>query len=143
MNLMKINYFLNKYKNHLIYLFIMSIEYNIKDVSSVENEKFDYDDILNLVDVSIEEKNNKENEDMKLALEVFYNENYKKTDLEKIAEYYRISKRKKRKHHLIKDIVKFECNVENEYITNRRKTMWYYINELENDEIMCKYVVFN
>ena len=31
----------------------MSIEYNIKDVSSVENEKFDYDDILNLVDVSI------------------------------------------------------------------------------------------
>ena len=121
----------------------MNIEYNIKDVSSVENEKVDYDDILNLVDVSIEEKNNKENEDMMLALEIFYDENYKKADLEKIAEYYRISKRKKRKGHLIKDIVKFECNVENEYITNRRKTMWFYIDELENDEIMCKYVVFN
>ena len=121
----------------------MNIEYNIKDVSSVENEKVEYDDILNLVDVSIEEKNNKETEDMMLALEIFYDENYKKTDLEKIAEYYRISKRKKRKSHLIKDIVKFECNVENEYITNRRKTMWFYIDELENDEIMSKYVVFN
>ena len=121
----------------------MSIEYDIKDVSSGENEKINYNEILNLVDVSIEEKKNKENEDMMLALEVFYDENYKKTDLEKIAEYYRISKRKKRKSHLIKDIVNFECNVENDYITNRRKTMWFYIDELENDEIMCKYVVFN
>ena len=54
----------------------MSIEYDIKDVSSGENEKINYNEILNLVDVSIEEKN-KENEDMMLALEVFYNENYK------------------------------------------------------------------
>ena len=121
----------------------MSIECNIKDVSSTENEKINYNDILNLVDISIEEKNNKEKADLMLALEIFYDENYKKTELEKIAEYYRISKRKKRKQQLIKSIVKFECNEKNEYITNRRKTMWYYIDELGNDEIMCKYVIFN
>jgi len=120
-----------------------NINCKIEDVNKNTDNNIEYNEILNLVEFSIEEKNNKENKDMMLALEIFYNENYKKTELDKIAEYYNISKRKKRKNQLIKNIVKFECNEENEYFTNRRKTLWFYISELENDEIMGKYIIFN
>ena len=106
-------------------------------------QNFEYNEIMNLVDISIDEKNNNEHKDLLLALEIFYNENYIKSELEKIADYYNISKRKKKKNKLIKNIVAFECDVENEYITNRRKTMWFYISELEADEIMSKYIIFN
>ena len=120
-----------------------NINCKIKDFDKKSENNIEYNEIINLVDISIEEKNNKEKKDMMLALEIFYNENYKKTELDKIAEYYNISKRKKRKNQLIKSIVKFECNEENEYFTNRRKTLWFYISELENDEIMGKYIIFN
>jgi len=106
-------------------------------------QNFEYNEIMNLVDISIDEKKNNEHKDLLLALEIFYNENYIKSELEKIADYYNISKRKKRKNKLIKNIVAFECDVENEYITNRRKTMWFYISELAADEIMSKYIIFN
>ena len=119
-----------------------NISYNIKDKNE-EKENVNYNEILDLVDISLEEKNNKEKEDHKLALEIFYDENYRKCDLDKIAEYYRISKRKKRKKQLIKSIVNFEIKESNDYITNRRKILWHYISELENDEIMSKYIIFN
>ena len=121
-----------------------NINCKIADMNETsETININYNEIINLVDISIEEKNNKEKDDIKLALEIFYNENFKKNELDKIAEYYNISKRKKRKNQLIKSIIIFECNEENEYIINRRKTLWFYMSELENDEIMSKYIIFN
>ena len=121
-----------------------NVNCRILDIDEDNTQKnFEYNEIMNLVDISIDEKNNNEHKDLLLALEIFYNENYIKSELEKIADYYNISKRKKKKNKLIKDIVTFECDVENEYITNRRKTMWFYISELESDEIMSKYIIFN
>jgi hypothetical protein len=125
-----------------------NVNCKILDIEETRTKKkktknIEYNEIMNLVDISIEEKDNKNNKDLLLALEIFYNENYIKSELEKIADYYNISKRKKKKNKLIKNIVEFECEVENEYITNRRKTMWFYISELENDEIMSKYIIFN
>ena len=121
-----------------------NVNCRILDIDTDNTQKiFEYNEIMNLVDISIDEKNNNEHKDLLLALEIFYNENYIKSELEKIADYYNISKRKKRKNKLIKNIVAFECDVENEYITNRRKTMWFYISELEADEIMSKYIIFN
>jgi hypothetical protein len=121
-----------------------NIDCKIVDIDeNTTNQKIDFNEIINLVDISIEEKNNNEKNDRILALEVFYNENYTKCELEKIADYYNITKRKKRKNKLIKNIVNFECNGENEFITNKRKTLWFYISELENDEIMSKYIIFN
>ena len=121
-----------------------NVNCRILDIDEDNTQKiFEYNEIMNLVDISIDEKNNNEHKDLLLALEIFYNENYIKSELEKIADYYNISKRKKKKNKIIKNIVEFECDVENEYITNRRKTMWFYISELEADEIMSKYIIFN
>ena len=50
-----------------------------------------------------------------------------KKDLERIADYYGLSKRKKKKDELIEDIVIFEkdpINIEKVY---QRKKMWKYI----------------
>lgn len=137
-----IKYFLNKYKNDIIYLFIMNIDCEIIEENS-DNDAIGYNEIINLVDISIEQKVNLENSDKMMALTIFYNENYTKKYLEKIAEYYDISKRKKRKSQLIKNIVQFECNQKNDFIVERRRTLWFYIEELENDNKMSKYVIFN
>ena len=132
---------LNKYKYHLPYLFNMNnINYKIQDITK-END-IDQNEIIKLVDICIEQKKMNDSDHI-IASNIFYDENYKKVELEKIAEYYNISKRKKRKHQLIESIVLFECDEDNDFITNKRKTMWFYISELENDEIMSKYVIFN
>tara|TARA_B100000795_G_scaffold268596_3_gene255897 strand:- start:19062 stop:19415 length:354 start_codon:yes stop_codon:yes gene_type:complete len=115
-----------------------NVNYNIQDITKETN--IDENEIMNMIDIGIEKKKNDEYNDHIMASELYYNE-YNKTELDKIAEYYNISKRKKRKRQLIKNIVQFEC--ENEFITNRRKNMWFYISELENDEMMSKYVIFN
>jgi len=119
----------------------MNINCKIKDNTSVT--EFDYNEIVHLVDSSLEEKNKNEKKSMISALKVFYDINFRKVDLEKIADYYGISKRKKRKSGLINDIVNFEITEENEFFVERRKTLWFYISELENDEIMSKYIIFN
>ena len=94
-----------------------NIKCNITEENHNENLPFNYDEIVSLVDNSIEEKNINENNDMMEALKVFYKENFSKKELEKIAEYYFISKRKKRKIDLVKAIVKFETNEENIFRT--------------------------
>jgi hypothetical protein len=119
-----------------------NIKCHINDGYIIDNN-IDYDDIISLVDISIEKKINLENNDKILALKVFYNENYTKKDLDKIAEYYNISKRKKRKSQIIKNIIDFECDESNKQIINRRNVLWFYIEELENDPIMSKYIIFN
>lgn len=101
----------------------------------------------NLVD-----KVNKESQDLQthdynmddyIALELDYNENYTKKALEKIADYYKISKRKKKKCDLIEEIVLFEKDITNEEIVNRRKTMWFYMEEILNDNYLSKFLIFN
>ncbi len=119
-----------------------NIKYDIKD-GDIEDNDIGYNEIISLVDDSIEKKVNLEVTDKIVAMKLFYNENYIKKDLDKIADYYDISKRKKRKSQIIKDIVTFECKESNELIVNRRNLLWYYIEELENDPIMSKYVIFN
>jgi len=120
-----------------------NIDYEITDNKIENDDLVNYNEIINLVDISIEEKINLEYNDKIVALKLFYSENYTKNYLDKIADYYGISKRKKRKSNLIKDIVQFECNDQNDFIVERRKTLWYYIEELENDVKMSKYIIFN
>ena len=48
---------------------------------------------------------------------------YKKKELEKICDYYEISKRKKRKEELIQDIILFEIEPINNELVQRRKTL--------------------
>ena len=74
--------------------------------------------------------------------EVNYKENYVKKDLERIAEYYGISKRKKKKDMLIQEIIQFEQNISNWEKTQRRKELWSYIEELKSDKYTSKFIVF-
>jgi hypothetical protein len=40
-------------------------------------------------------------------------------------------------------ILLFENNMDNYEVVIRRKELWYYINELKNDKIMKKFVIWN
>tara|TARA_B100000902_G_scaffold134123_1_gene132604 strand:- start:184 stop:693 length:510 start_codon:yes stop_codon:yes gene_type:complete len=107
-------------------------------------------------------------EDRILALSLSYDTNYKISDLSKIAEYYSIpltklnnienaitnanatvnakSKKKnvkKKKDELIKDIVQFEEDELNTNVVNRRKELWFYIDELKSDKYLQKHIIFN
>tara|TARA_B100001059_G_C17631378_1_gene474611 strand:+ start:299 stop:721 length:423 start_codon:yes stop_codon:yes gene_type:complete len=77
------------------------------------------------------------------ALELDYDTNYNKKDLVKIAEYYEITIRKKNKKDLISEIVIFETSVENSSIVERRKELWFYINEIKEDKYLSKYLIFD
>ena len=78
-----------------------------------------------------------------LPLFVHFKENFLKKDLEKIADYYDISKRKKKKDELIEDIVIFELVTENIEIVSRRKTLWFYLEEIKNDNYLSKFLIFD
>ena len=58
-----------------------------------------------------------------------------------IANYYDISKRKKRKAELIDDIVAFEIDNENCELVEQRKRLWFYLNEIKNDNYLSKFII--
>ena len=78
-----------------------------------------------------------------VASEIDYNENYTKKQLELIADYYEISKRKKKKAELIEEIVIFEKEPTNYDITQRRKTLWFYMEEINNDSFLSKFLILD
>ena len=63
--------------------------------------------------------------------------------MERIAEYYEISKRKKNKQELIVDIILFELNPENEYIAFKRKQLWEYMKEIKADKYLSKFLILD
>ena len=77
------------------------------------------------------------------ARELDYETNHTKKDLVKIAEYYEISIRKKNKADLISEIVIFESAIENAAIVERRRELWFYINEISEDKYLSKYLIFD
>ncbi len=121
------------------------INYSIKD--KIKNtDDFSYDDLLQ--DVNSHEKIiNKDDMDEfsndYTVLSIHYKENFVKKELERIAGYYEISKRKKRKDDLVNDIVLFEINIENTYIVERRKELWMYMEEIKSDSYLNKFLVLN
>ena len=77
------------------------------------------------------------------ACEIDYNENYTKKQLDLIANYYDISTRKKRKAELIEVIVVCAKEYSNYDIVDRRKTLWFYIEEINNDEFLNKFLILD
>jgi hypothetical protein len=75
-----------------------------------------------------------------------YEMNYNVKQLLLICEYYDILKdvraNKAKKQDIIEQILLFEKNLENTEITMKRKELWYYINELKNDKMMKKFVIW-
>jgi hypothetical protein len=72
-----------------------------------------------------------------------YEMNYNVKQLSLICEYYGLRITKQKKQDIIEQIVIFENTMENIVITMKRKELWYYINELKNDKMMKKFVIWN
>jgi hypothetical protein len=78
-----------------------------------------------------------------LCLKMDYEINYLKKDLMHIMKYYNLSTRKKTKENCIDDIIEFEIQQENEFVVEHRKTRWFYLEELQNDEYLSKFININ
>ena len=70
-----------------------------------------------------------------------YEFNYTSKQLTSIYEYYQLGNTNRlKKIEIAQIIVAFEEDVENVDIVERRKTLWFYINELKSDPYTKKYV---
>ena len=83
------------------------------------------------------------NMDDYIASEIDYNENYTKKQLDRIADYYQIPKRKKKKAELVEEIVIFENDLSNYEIAERRKLLWFYMEEIKNDNYLSKFLILD
>lgn len=121
-----------------------NIVIDINHVEDYENEQpinLDFvNDFLNEVDV----KN--EMEDIRIPLTLDYAENYTVKELLLICEYYGFAKEIKAnklgKDLLIQCLVDYEMDPINAVIVEKRRNMWFFINELKNDKFMKKYVLW-
>ena len=119
--------------------------------SAIEEKKpteVTYDSLVSMVNEQASDVNSSWTEeglslDDYVASELDYNENYTKKQLELIADYYEISKRKKKKAELIEEIVIFEKEPSNYDITQRRKTLWFYMAEINNDSFLSKFLILD
>lgn len=106
-----------------------------------------YDSLVSLVNEQSSNMGSEWNEGLSIddyvASEIDYNENYTKKQLELIADYYDISKRKKKKGQLIEEIVIFEKEPTNYDMTQRRKTLWFYMEEINNDSFLSKFLILD
>ena len=101
----------------------MSINIEFKDKVK-DSSDVSVDDLIHFVNEKVEKKTNElnfTNLDCFMALELDYNENYLKTDLVHICNYYDISTRKKRKDELANLITLFEMEPVNIGLVMRRK----------------------
>jgi len=75
-----------------------------------------------------------------------YHENFTVKELLIICDYYGILKevksKKFNKDEIIHFLVEFELKTENNDVVFKRKNMWFYINELKNDNFMKKYILW-
>ena len=116
---------------------IENICFSLQETCSEENENnmVSYEDLVKEVDLmemsSI------------VAMEVDYQTNYLKKDLERIADYYEISKRKKKKEQLAEDIVIFEKDPANIEIVFQRKKLWSYVEEIKCDKYLSKFLILD
>jgi len=114
-------------------------ENNINRKVSYEELKDDVNDIEQKIINSTD--NISEHYSQIYAEEQEYMINYTKKQLDMIADYYHITKRKKRKHILIEELVDFENNTDNEEIVNQRKLMWFYIEQIRYDNYLSKFLI--
>ena len=86
-------------------------------------------------------------EDKLCANFIHYDINCTVKQLLLICEYYGIAKdlrtNKCNKSDILNTLIIYENNIENLEKVNKRKKLWYYINELKKDNFMKKYVLWN
>lgn len=127
------------------------ISYFIEEVEDEDNSSnyLNIEQLLNDIEnVNIYHENhyNLLKHDKSISEFLDYNENYTIKDLMLICDYYgfvkEIKQNKFNKEQIIQSIIIFESNPENILIVNKRRNMWFYINELKNDKFMKKYLLW-
>jgi hypothetical protein len=82
------------------------------------------------------------NDDTIMSNVINYEINFTLKQLKLICDYYGLTKEinsnRLNKENIIKRLVNFELDTKNEEIVKRRKTIWFYINELRNDKFVKK-----
>jgi len=114
------------------------ITYQLDEDSN--KEEFNYDSFLH----DFEKMQNHDDEIFVTMKD--YDLNYSVKQLLLICEYYVISKssirtNKMKKQDIIEQIILFEHDPNNREVVERRKRMWFYINELKEDKFMKKYII--
>ena len=122
---------------------VENISFSLQETCSDKNDEIivSYEDLVKEVDLM--EMNSIIGMDDYIAMEVDYQTNYLKKDLDRIADYYEISKRKKRKEQLVEDIVLFEKDPENIEIVFQRKKLWSYVEEIKCDKYLSKFLILD
>ena len=124
-----------------------NLSYSFKEKGDSISQYVNYTDLLKDVDAAANKKTTDTNffhlMDSYVAQELDYNENYTKKQLDRIADYYEISKRKKKKAQLIEAIVLFENAEENHDIVSRRCILWEYVQEIKQDKYLSKFLILD
>tara|TARA_B110000483_G_C18086067_1_gene500032 strand:- start:610 stop:996 length:387 start_codon:yes stop_codon:yes gene_type:complete len=74
------------------------------------------------------------NSDTTMAMQLEYSLNFNVKQLKCIANYYKINTRNMKKDEIIENIILFEVSEENQTTVYTRKRLWYFVEELKNDE---------
>ena len=128
-----------------------NIKYSLKEYNKNNKDEvgLTFDELENFIEEKEKEINatSKHYDDnyseIFFLLEQEYNENFTKKELELIAGYYEISKRKKRKLDLIQEIIIFEQNNLNYDIVEKRKLHWFYLEQLREDPYLKQFIIIN
>ena len=132
-----------------------NITYEFRDDNPSNENMCEIEKLLNdfeqisIINSTIDNTSNRmciEDDDMYTEM-VNYDMNYTLKQLLFICDYYGLMKdvrtNKMKKQDVIEQILLFENNMENYEVVIRRKELWFYINELKNDKMMKKYVIWN
>ena len=119
-----------------------NIHFNIDEVHEETNVNF-HEMMSNFENEML---NDYESENIIASQILNYQMNFTIKQLLVICDYYGISKEiklnKATKIELINALVYFESNSINEDVVLKRQNLWFYLNELKNDKIMKKYVLW-
>ena len=107
---------------------------NLVEDVNIESEKKNIDSIENFWD-------DETLANQFITQQFYYNDTFTLKELYHIANYYDISKRKKKKCELIDDIIAFELDDENSELVEQRKRLWFYVNEIKNDNYLSKFII--
>jgi len=116
---------------------ILEVESDCSNNEQVIKE-FVYEEFMN----NIQDNNNDISNDNQLAQIKSYEYNYNVKELTIIAEYYDIKVKKLRKNEIIELIVLFENDENNIEIIEKRHILWSYLQELKEDPVLSKYVLW-
>ena len=126
-----------------------NIRYSLMDDSAI-NKKISLDELKS--DVCKAEEKYNEQKQGELEMEIYnniifeeqdYMDNYTRKELDRIADYYDISKRKKKKLQLVEEIVAFENDFLNDEIVNQRKLLWFYVEQIKCDNYLSKFLILD